>query len=292
MRLSFFQAICWITISIPLISGPCFGGYFLYKKFHRTRLMNPSFQLTKLITPTKVHPNFFCEVLSLHREKKIPLYAFDLDQAKKTLLQIPIFKEVFLKRHPPNSLYVDCELRKPIAILLDYENTAIDREGYLFPYVPFFQSKKLPKVYLGLSAFNTENGGRWNEPLEISKWKKALEFFEILQSDPFKDQYIVGKIDVSQLEAKSYGRKEIVIFLTQVISFDQSDQTIRCYFPKVLRFHPKNYRQQLKNFLALSEKMLDDYRNQMVQQKFRQKEIYFSSKIFDFRIAKLGFVDQ
>lgn len=290
-KLSLFQGLGWILLSVVFVSGPCFGGFYLYKKFQYTRKSHPEYRLKTIITSTKIHPDFFCEILNLDRTKKISLYSFDLEEAKQALLDHPVIQDVFIKRHPPSSIYIDCEFRLPAAILLDYENTLIDEEGYVFPHRPFYKMKNLPEIYLGLSSFGIEGGAQYNVMLESKKWKAALELLKILSVEPFKDRFFIERIDVSNLEAKSYGRKEIVLFLKEKMCFEQFGKKTIGIFPMTLRFHPKTYRQQLRNFLALRSEMKKDYQKQLVQMHIKKNEISFDRKVFDFRISKLAFID-
>ncbi len=46
-------------------------------------------------------------------------------------------------------------MRTPYAYIGEFANTAIDKEGYLFPFRPFFTPKNLPILYIGLNAGKT-----------------------------------------------------------------------------------------------------------------------------------------
>src|SRR5206468_998734 len=95
------------------------------------------------------------------------LYALDLKEAAKALLSSPLIRNAKVKRLPPNTLYVEYEVRKPVCWLADYKNVAIDQEGYLLPGAPFYPPQQMPEIYLGLPSFGAaedpvgRSGGRW-----------------------------------------------------------------------------------------------------------------------------------
>lgn len=288
-KLTLLQSLIWIFSSILLISGPCFGGFYLYRKFHLIRKNHPEYRLKSIITPNKIHPDFFCEVLHLDKTKKVSLYSFDIERAKEAFLCHPVIKDVFIQRHPPSSLYIDCEFRNPIGVLLDFENTLIDEEGYVFPFKPFYKKNHLPEIYLGVKEFGKEV--QYSQPINSIKWQFALEIMRILHAEPFKKNYQIDRVDVSNLEAKSYGRKEIVLMLKEKKLFESIGKKIDCTFPLTLRFHPKTYQQQLRNFLALREEIKKDYQKQLYTMELAERELTFDRKVFDFRIPKLAFID-
>ena len=70
----------------------------------------------------------------------------------------PLIKKASIKKIPPGTLYIEYQMRVPLAYLGDYTNTALDEEGYLFPFSPFFTPKKLPIIYLGLQQDDAQWG--------------------------------------------------------------------------------------------------------------------------------------
>src|SRR5690606_28774117 len=77
------------------------------------------------------------------------LYSFNTEEAVQKLLHLPVIKEAKIRKIRPGTIHVDYALRKPIAYLADYSNTAIDASGTIFSFKPFYTPKKLPEIYLG-----------------------------------------------------------------------------------------------------------------------------------------------
>ena len=68
-------------------------------------------------------------------------------------------------------------------------------------------------------------------------------------------------------------------------------QGAKAVFPKILRFSPKNFSQQLGNFFVLREKMRSDYYKQ-IELEEGQDLVVFSPQIIDFRIDELAFIQE
>jgi hypothetical protein len=197
-----------------------------------------------------------------------------------------------VKRLPPNTLYVDYEVRRPIAWIADYQNTAIDRKGYLFPIDPFLSPKQMPEIYLGLPPFEAaedsfgRSGGRWRAPLSNRYLTLAFDLLQTFEGSPWREGLRLQRIDVSNAFAPSLGRREIVLFTEEEISFKTGEATF--VFPKILRLAPKDWNQQLQNFFALRRSMIEDYKKQLVQLGEGCK---FAPRIIDLRVPQLAFVE-
>jgi hypothetical protein len=187
-----------------------------------------------------------------------------------------------IRRVSPSSLYIDYEVRKPIARLADYQNTALDRNGHLFPIAPFFAPKHLPEVYLGLPPFT-------NWQIQGPYFQIALEILQFLETAPWKEGLRIQRIDVSNAFAPSLGQREIVLFTEEEISRRSGDGEVVCTFPKILRIAPKDYPQQLGNFFALKRTMMQDYQKQLASLKEGGR---FAPRIVDLRIPQLAFVEK
>nr|HNA62841.1 hypothetical protein [Rhabdochlamydiaceae bacterium] len=166
------------------------------------------------------------------------------------LLASPVIQEASVKLINPDTVYIDYTVRQPLAALSDFENTAIDENGIPFPISPFFTPKKLIQVYLGIPQFF------WNQPLTDSNTKLALTLLQLLEQLPLE----VRKIDVSQAFKGSLGQREIVMVI------DEQG------FSKHLRLTPKNFAQELGNYLEL------------------RKELPLIPQVIDLRIPQLAFI--
>lgn len=262
------------------------GGYSIWKKHRNERLRSATYQITTIIQtgPEKeaLKTAYLAELLGLSVDLPTQLYALNVRQAESRLLASPLIANAKVKRFPPSTLYIDYEVRKPVAWLADFNNTAIDSEGYLFPVDPFFPPKRLSEIYLGLPA----NSG-WQ--IKTPTFDLALEILQFLETAPWKEGLRIQRVDVSNAFAPSLGQREVVLFTEEELSVRKSNGEIVCIFPKILRLAPKDYRQQLNNFFALRRSMMEDYQRQLAS---IQEGGRFAPRIIDLRIPQLAFVEK
>lgn len=267
--------------------------YFFYQKSKLHRLHDTQYKIHAIIQtgPEKepLKTAYLAELLDLSSDRPFSLYAFNLEEGEKKLTSSPLIKEAHLKKIPPDTLYIDYTVRKPLALLIDYQNIAIDPEGYLFPVAPFFSPKQLPEIYLGLPPFGTQDascqkGGLWQTPLEGRAIDLAFELLQLFSESPWKEAFRIQRIDISNAYASSLGQREIVLFLEEELSMPDG----RIFtFPKILRLSPKGYEPQMIRFLSLRKKMIEDYRSQLSP---THPSSTFSPRIIDLRIPQLAFV--
>jgi hypothetical protein len=274
------------------------GGFSLYRNWKIKRMTSPEYRIVSIIQTgmekEALKTAYLAELLHLSVDEPFQLYALDLKKAQSMLLTSPLISDVKVKRIPPGTLFIDYTVRKPIALLADYANTAIDQDGFLFPVSPFFSPKQLPEIYLGLPPFGSSEdsmerkGGEWLTPLRNRYFSLALEVLQLLEAFPQKEGMQVERIDVSNAFAPSLGQREIVLKIEDELVLQRSQKEFVCLFPKILRLAPKDYRSQLNNFLALRCNMLDDYKRQLasIHQGGR-----FAPRIIDLRIPQLAFID-
>lgn len=291
--------------ALSVLIGSClltllfsFWGFFHYKTVKKRRILEEKYQLAYITQtgPIKeaLKTDYLAELLGVSQDRKISLYALDLKKGEEKLLASPVIAKAKLKRVPPNTLYIDYEARVPIARLADYENTAIDKEGYIFPISPFFSPKELPEIYLGLPPFGEgedpfeRKGGSWKEPLKGRYVDLAMNILHFLEGSSWKEGLKVKKIDVSNAFAASLGQKEAVLFTEEELFLYREGKEIVFTFPKILRLMPKDFSEQLTHFSALRKTMIEDYKKQMAA--FSESRT-FSPRIVDLRIPKLAFVE-
>lgn len=274
------------------------GGYFGYQNWKHRRMSAERFQVTAIVQtgPEReaLKTVYLAELLGLSVDAPKNLYTVNLKQAEKALLSSPLIQRAYLKRIPPGALYIDYEVRKPIAWIADYKNTAIDREGYLFPVAPFLSPKEMTEIYLGLPPFGApedsygRRGGLWRTPLQNRYLNLALELLQTFEGSPWKEGLRIKRIDVSNAFAPTLGRREIVLFTEEEFSVRQSEKELTFIFPKILRLAPRDYAQQLNNFFALRKTMVEDYRKQLASADEGGR---FAPRIVDLRIMQLAFVE-
>lgn len=172
---------------------------------------------------------FLAEAMGLCIDRQAPL---DLFEAKEKLLKTDLFKNVSLKIIKPHTLFVDYELRSPIATLGNYTNTLIDEEGVFFPSAPFFSPRLLPEIRLEHLQFSTP----WGEKMPQTHLTMAATILRLLG----KRSSI--RIDLSQADEATAGKKQIIVLLNKT---------------RILRLTTKNYPQELSRYLILEKTILN-----------------------------------
>jgi hypothetical protein len=270
------HSLLWIVGSLIFVSGFTFKGFNYYLQYQKQKAHDPSSLIRAIIQtgPQKeaLATDYLAELMNISSDHSIALSQFDLKRAKIRLLQSPVIKTAEVKALPPNTLYVDYEVRKPIAKLCDYDNVAIDEEGCFFPIYPFFTPKNLPEIYLGISPF--EQLEAWRVPPGNQQLKLALILLKTVLQTEVQDLVHLKRIDVSNAFAISYGIREIVLVCEDSIK----DATHTRY----LRLSPKNYPQELGNYLKLREQLIA-----------KERTVHTSSvKVIDLRLSNLGYIEE
>lgn len=262
------------------------GGFLYWNKTRTSKRNSEKYQISAIIQtgPEKeaLKTTYLAELLDISIDHPQNLYAFDLKEGQRKLLSSPLIRHAEIKRLPPSTLYIDYEVRKPVAYLGDFKNMGIDEEGYFFPIKPFFSPKRLPEIYLGVS---TET----SSPIHSPYFNLALEILKYLERSPWEEGLRILTIDVSYAFEPSLGRREIVLTTEEEISMRNERGKIFCTFPKIIRLSPKDYTNQLENFFKLQRAMIEDYRRQITSLNSGGR---FASRIVDLRIPQLAFVEK
>ena len=288
-KLNFSKVLFWIVTSVFIFS---LFNVFLYsqiKKWKRNRLVLKKYDIEVVshnVQQNMLDTNYLSELLDLSWDNQTNIFAFDDKKALETLKASPLIKEVSIKKLKPNNIFVEYSLRKPIAILYDFENTAIDSEGFIFPLKPFYKDKNLPTIYLNLEKFDGF------KKIENRKTALALSLINKLKSSGFSDLVKINTIDTSRIHFKSYGKREIILSLQEEIRFFKNQKEHIITFPVLLRLGMNNFSTQISNYLSLRKQMLNDYEKQLVKIDDLPDTLNFSSKTIDLRISKLAFIDQ
>jgi hypothetical protein len=247
------QSLTWVIGSALLITGGTYKGLKIYHRQHRTtaqtylcRIVQTGPQREALKT------TYLAELMGISADRPVTVAAFDPLLARKRLLSSPLIKEAKVKLTAPDTVYVDYTVRQPVAWLYDFDNIALDEEGYPFPVSPFFSPKKLPEIYLGIRNFY------WGRPLKVRNAELALTILQLLNRLSLQ----VKRLDVSKAFQPSLGRREVVLIL------DEQG------FTKALRLTPKNIAQELGNYLELRPKLPP------------------TAQIIDLRIPQLAFIEK
>jgi len=227
------HSLSWIVGSALFITGGTYKGLQYYRHKHiplptyLCRIVQTGPQREALKT------TYLAELMKISADLPVTSQSFDPFLAQKRLLSCPLIKEAKVKLTSPETVYVDYTVRQPIAWLYDFENIALDEEGYPFPVSPFFTPKRLPEVYLGIRNFY------WGRPLKERNAELALTILQLLNRLSLQ----VKRLDVSKAFLPSLGRREVVLILEEQ------------GFTKSLRLTPKNVAQELGNYLELRSKL-------------------------------------
>lgn len=297
-RYTLKKAFLVLGCSMALVTSSFFLIKWYFSSIHAYRMNDPQYQIVALVQtgPKKeaLKTVYLAELLNLSYDYPTNLYRFNSKQAEANLLANPVIKNAVIKKIKPGVIYVDYSVREPIAFLGDYSNIAIDKEGYLFPFQPFFTPKNFPEIYLGISEEENNELEKteinWKKPLSSRRFQLALELFLLVSEECCSQVTSLKKIDVSQIDTASYGQRQIIVVFEDRYEKKKDGKTVLCVYPRIVRLNAKNYREGLQEYKLLHENLLSQE---------AQKEIDFSSSLYkapamivDLRIPQLAFVKE
>jgi len=256
-----FTAIAIVTSSIFLIPAISFSIYRFVRNCSVEKMLNEKYRIDTIIQTGLVKEAlptiYLAELLDLSSNKPKNFFTFDKKKATTQLLSSPLIKDARVEKKKPSIVYVDYNIRTPIAMIADFTNTAIDIEGYSFGVAPFFSPKKLPEIFLGLKELPKK--------IEGAKIDLALSLYKLWEELVLLESRL-KKIDVSKAFHESYGKREIVL---------KVENSHEHHF---LRLSTKNYREELRNYLSIKDKMGDVKKER-------------GNKVIDMRIAKIAYIE-
>jgi len=271
------KAVLFIFLSLLMVSGTISMIGFYVVHYQKERMKDPHYRLVGIVQTTPqsemLKTDYIAELLQLNIEAPISLYEIDKEEARIALEKCPLIRKANVKHIPPGTLHVDYELREPIAYLGDYTNTAIDREGALIPFHPFFTPKNLPVIYVvGMKE------AEWGKPLPC---EKMLLAFEILDRVGELSAAVIESIDVSRAFAKSMGKREVIVTLRKRDPLEGAGVDGGW----IIRFSMEHLASALDDFNRLCD-YLDMQINERKQSGDREK------KIIDMRIPGLAYIQE
>ncbi len=287
-RLPLKRAIAWILVSSLLISGSATAAWYYFQFVVGERRLDPAFDISILVQtgPEReaLKSDCLAELLGISGDKPTSIYDFDVEHATAQLLACPVIKEAVVRTYSPNTIYVDYAIRKPIAYLGDYTNTAIDAQGYCFPSEPYYTPKKLPQFYLGLpSSIVTED--LWGKPVQQESFTLATAVFETATRILGSDGTRIVKVDTSMAFADSYGQRQIVLVIEEVTSLCRGFETVLCYTPRILRLATIHYEETLRDYTALRP-----YLRQQIVVATDQPVFRAPTVVVDLRLPNLAYL--
>lgn len=230
------KALMWILLATCLVSGSASLGILYYFHLKEMQKQDPAYRVIAIVQ-TGPYQGYFrtvylAELLGLSIDRPTNLYALNLKKETQKLLASPLIKSAKMTKVKPGTVSIDYTPRIPVAHLGDFTNTAIDAEGYLIPFKPFFSPKKLPEIFVG------DNGRevKWGHPL---KGGLALKVFSSLTTLCRKERFSLRKLDISRAEKASLGQKQFVA------EMDDGNSVW------ILRLSVDNYETDFTRFIAL-----------------------------------------
>lgn len=268
-----------------LVSGSAalFLAYFQYIHWQLAR--DSKYEILALVQSTSVKEPlktvYLAELLNLSLDMRTNIYRFSMELAKKRLLKSPLIKEAEVKKIYPGTIHISYKTRVPIAFIIDFENMAIDKEGVLIPFKPFFTPKNLPEIYLGLSP-EEDKMVVFGSRLKNKKAKLALQLLETFSEKLSPTRTSIKRIDVKGAFASSFGQKQIVLTLEDKIEKIKNGFPVFSRYLKILRLSCAEYKEGISKYLVLQEHL------------YKKESLETSSKnyikIIDLRIPELGFI--
>ncbi len=247
-KLPLYQALFFIFLSIFAVSGTCHLVLKAYIHSKQDKVSRSDFYLTHIIQtgPNRddLKSDLLAELLGLSVTNPTSIFRFDSKLAEQKLSKVSFIKKAKIKLVYPNTVYIDYEMRKPLAMLYDFENIAFDEEGVTFPFYPYYTPKKLPEVYLGLSQDSLNLG-------DVVPEDKLRIVSEILTAtEPLKasKDFFLTWLDVAKVFEKSLGQREVVACV----------ESRKAEFQHYLRLSATNYLQDFGNYLQLNSEQSED----------------------------------
>lgn len=253
------KALIWIFLSTLLVSGSATLGWLYYLHLLKMSAQDDDYRIIAVVQagqkPETLKTIYLAELMELSIDQPTNLYLFDTKKARDKLLVSPVIKEAWVRRVKPGTVYVEYVTRKPRFFLVDCDNAAIDDQGVPFPVHPFYTPKKLPELCLG------SDDVQWGKPLSGNYYQLACALYEYL-SEMADEKMTIRRVDVSNAYALSYGQREIVIILDElVLSIPQK---------RFLRFDEKYYQQAIANYMVLREYLRDQQHSMVIDLRLPQ----------------------
>lgn len=252
------QAMLNMLLITLLVMSTALLGLIFYRYVRSSYGNDDTYRIVAIVqtTPEKeaLKTVYLAELLDLSIDRPTNLHRFNAKEGRRRLLAHPLIKEASITKVRPGTLHVDYMLRKPVAFLTDFTNTAIDMEGVPFPFKPFFTPKKLPELYLGMASSTEESplhGGQWGKKIEGPRMVLAHDVLQYLFDHMPSEVTNLKRIDVSKAHAPSLGQRQIVLMFEKQIMREEKGRTVLFRIPHVLRLHSSEYINGLKHYVLL-----------------------------------------
>jgi len=297
-RIPLLKAIFLIIFSLIFVSGSAFVGLLYLHHLQHARTHDSRYVIAAIVhSATDGVPlptSLLAEILDLSVDDQKNLYAFDSTIAETNLLHCCAIKNAKIKKVLPNKLYVNYSLRQPIAYITDYSNAALDAEGVLIPFAPFYTPKNIPKFRFSFTPEEEQtmgfsaSGCFWGAHLHGPKIKLAFDVLLHVQNNFPYALFTLESIDVSNAFNPSWGERQIVIAIQEAVEIIAKNQAQLVISPRLLRLPTEGYEKQLANYTILREhlnkKLISDA-NHTCSLCWKSPQM-----IIDMRIDELAFI--
>jgi hypothetical protein len=279
-----------IMLSVIFVCAAFWVGKMYYEHVLFARAHDDQYKVVALLQrcdqAEQLKSVCLAELMELSLDKPTNLYAFSSKAAREKLLASPLIKEATVKKIRPGTIYVNYQMRKPVAFLADVTNTALDEEGVAIPFHPFFTPKNLPKLVLGLTP--TERV-QWGKPLASERLKLALSVLAFIAKYPSCERCQLKLLDVSKIDAVSYGQRQLVIELEDRAEKGTGKGTLLCIYPRFLRLTMDDYQSELRHYFILQKYLL---RTANIPEGYKDPIWKAPVMVIDLRIPQLAFISE
>src|SRR5690606_37112768 len=113
------RSLFYLAGSTCLTLVVALGSYWLWQNHKQKRLCSSKYRISTIIQtgPEKqaLKASYLAQLLGLSMDQPTQLYAFDPKNGERKLLECPLIANAKIKRAPPDAIYLDYEIKKPVA---------------------------------------------------------------------------------------------------------------------------------------------------------------------------------
>jgi hypothetical protein len=229
-----------LLIALVLVL-PLFGLLFLQKcKPYKAKSIVKISQLS--LQKEAVSSLYLTELLGLCVDKPVTCEEFDLQSAKAKLLASPLIDDAEVSFIADDHIQVRYFHVTAVAVLSDFKNVGIDKQGKLFPVRPFLSPRGLVQVFLGIEE--VLEGRNISVYKEYQRWLFAKKVLDELQALSLEG--VISAIDVSHIEERSLGKNELIVSINNLQRKD------------ILRLSRRNYLNEVSNYIILCNNLKNE----------------------------------
>lgn len=269
------KALIWIFLFTLLISGLPTLFYLYLQRIDWFQSSKREYEMRWVQqTPREgagLSSAYLAEILGLSTD--VPLYYadFSVEKAQDLLEKHPVILWAHVEKRSPGILLISYEMRKPVAVVDNYTNTAVDASGVLIPIAPFYEHFPERHVRVGAEGLGEDiaeiQSHIWGKTISPKYWEKVKFLQEAFEKR--NPSLRLVRIDLSRLEERSEGKREIILH----IEFIENAQP---------------YQHILRLAVDGEERGLDSYEALLVS--IKEKNNKKDCTVVDLRLPQLAFL--